>query len=498
MERLSLGSTSKTQAELHGWLESVRSRFTQASYDLFHNNCNNFSDAVVKFLLGESSASVPASILELPQRVLNTPIGQLLTPMYQTMQTQMQAHMVPFNDGLSADPSPAPSADNGSGDSSASQNDDAAGVVIPIKVSNKESSVSAKVSSYESTVGDLMAAIERETGYAIADQRLILKGQMLKDASKSLSAYGVAPEVVVHLVPKPNAVPHGGAASSSSTQAGAGIAADPLEAAIMKMKTAPTKDLKVALKTLQKIVENVVNQPLEEKYRKIKRANPALSKRLDHVPGAFDCLLAIGFIESAPSDGSEKLLTLEASEAAWAKILQGNKRLKEELAAAETSAATPAPNANPFAAMMGAGMPPMGGFPGTEPPPLPPGMDANMMRQMMSNPMVQQHMQQVLSDPAALQQMLNSPVMQQMAASNPGLQQQLQMVAQNPGMMSAMMNMMNSNPSMFQGLAGAGLGGNPGGQTPASGGGQNNSQGDSQMSEEEMIQEAIRRSLQDQ
>ena len=45
------------------------------TYDLITNNCNNFSNEVTNFLLGES---IPASIVELPQRVFSSPMGQML------------------------------------------------------------------------------------------------------------------------------------------------------------------------------------------------------------------------------------------------------------------------------------------------------------------------------------------------------------------------------------------------------------------------------------
>ena len=49
---LPLGTSTKTVAEFHAWIASVRHRFTEQTYDLFRHNCNNFSDAAAKFLLG--------------------------------------------------------------------------------------------------------------------------------------------------------------------------------------------------------------------------------------------------------------------------------------------------------------------------------------------------------------------------------------------------------------------------------------------------------------
>lgn len=41
-------------------------------YDLFTNNCNNFSDDAVHFLCGEK---MPEYITGLPAEVIDTPIG---------------------------------------------------------------------------------------------------------------------------------------------------------------------------------------------------------------------------------------------------------------------------------------------------------------------------------------------------------------------------------------------------------------------------------------
>ena len=41
-------------------------------YDLFDNNCNNFTDEAAKFLVGKG---IPEYITGLPKEILNTPLG---------------------------------------------------------------------------------------------------------------------------------------------------------------------------------------------------------------------------------------------------------------------------------------------------------------------------------------------------------------------------------------------------------------------------------------
>ena len=69
-----LGETGKTESELVAFLASVSQDWTQASYDLWRHNCNDFSELVSTFLLG---SSIPEWIRKLPARVLATPLGQL-------------------------------------------------------------------------------------------------------------------------------------------------------------------------------------------------------------------------------------------------------------------------------------------------------------------------------------------------------------------------------------------------------------------------------------
>ncbi len=61
VSKINLGPTTKTLEELRAFLRSISPRFTSATYDLFRNNCNNFSDEVAKFLC--SGKGLPDSIL---------------------------------------------------------------------------------------------------------------------------------------------------------------------------------------------------------------------------------------------------------------------------------------------------------------------------------------------------------------------------------------------------------------------------------------------------
>jgi len=480
VERLSLGSTRKTLEDLLGFLRSVSGEFHVGSYDLFHNNCNNFSDRLCKFLL--DGQGIPEKIIELPNRILNTPLGQLVAPIYQGMQQQMQQQLVPFN----------AAAAEGSGFSSQQQAPDVSveathstktkttyddsvdvngDVELTIKVSNREEQLKVRLESLQATVIRLKRAVERVSGIQVEDQRVIFKGRFLKEDDHKLSEFGIAPETVVHVVPKPISQ------ASSQTLSGTQSSNDPVDQALNRMRAAPSKERTIALKTLQKIVQNVVDYPLEDKYKKIKRENKALTKRLS-IDGAVDFLVAIGFKEKVESD--EKLLVIEANEAAWKLLLAGKEKIDQEVEFSMGSQQQQQPQ------------PAQGGFGGFS------GMDSFAGNSTLRNQLTQQ----LLQNPEMLRSMMNSPMIQQMMQNYPPqIREMFEQTFSNPDALRAMMN----NP-MFANAAQQFGNFNPGtfpGNTNTANGNNNNSNvnggaNDEQMSEEEMIQEAIRRSLQEQ
>ena len=81
-----IGLTTKSRAELESYLQTINRSFTQATYDLLNNNCNNFSDNVCTFLCGKG---IPSYIIDLPRIALSTPMGAMLRPMIENMQVSI-------------------------------------------------------------------------------------------------------------------------------------------------------------------------------------------------------------------------------------------------------------------------------------------------------------------------------------------------------------------------------------------------------------------------
>ncbi|KAL2075638.1 hypothetical protein VTL71DRAFT_581 [Oculimacula yallundae] len=87
MEILELGITNLPMDVIMEYLESLREIYTEEAYDLWSHNCNNFSNDFSTFLIGHG---IPDHIANLPQTVLNTPLGRVMQPQINEMVRRRQ------------------------------------------------------------------------------------------------------------------------------------------------------------------------------------------------------------------------------------------------------------------------------------------------------------------------------------------------------------------------------------------------------------------------
>ncbi|KAL0467041.1 thioredoxin [Neurospora intermedia] len=78
LEEMYLGKTELPMEVIEEYLDSLREIYTVETYDLWTHNCNNFSNDLATFLLGKG---IPDYIVNMPQTVLSSPMGQMLMPM---------------------------------------------------------------------------------------------------------------------------------------------------------------------------------------------------------------------------------------------------------------------------------------------------------------------------------------------------------------------------------------------------------------------------------
>jgi ubiquilin len=210
-------------------------------------------------------------------------------------------------------------------------------------------------------------------------------------------------------------------------------------------------DYKTALTTLSRLLSNVIQHPLEDKYRKVKRTNAAFQKRLGRLNGANEAIISIGF----EAVGEEWVLT--PSPEGWPKLLESKSTLDQAAQDHDAQfAAQQQQQQQVNAPDMG-----FGGLPNMSMPDMnmPPGeMDSSLMSSMLSNP---QALQSMLQNPMLQQLMQNHPQF----ANNPMMQEQMRTLSNNPQMIEQLSRMM-SDPSamarmnaMMQNAGGNGMGG---------------------------------------
>jgi ubiquilin len=280
-----------------------------------------------------------------------------------------------------------------------------------------------------------------------------------------------------------------------------------LSASILRMKTNHSaEDYITGLTTLSKILTNVIEKPMEEKYRRMKKANAAFQKRLGRMEGAQGAMFAVGFED----EGEEYVLKPSAE--AWPKVLQSKKTVDEAIAehqraqshAAQIQQQQQQQQQQPFSLpnfVSGMGMPP--------------NIDPSMMEgmaEMFNNP---ETLQALLTNPMLHQLMQNDPRF----ANNPMARESLRQLQSNPQMLEQasrmmsdpqtrnhMMNLVRQSGGMawnqnanVTGRSNSinGTTGNNNGNSQNSGNNPTSNAGEREMTEEEMIQEAIRRSMEE-
>ena len=266
------------------------------------------------------------------------------------------------------------------------------------------------------------------------------------------------------VIPPPAAAATSAPAAASSTATS--TSSTPLQTALTTLQTSsPNPDAyATALTTLSKLLGNITSNSTVEKYRKVKRSNPAFQKRLGGLGGGHDVMLAVGFgVEMV--EGVEHYV-LVASAEAWAKLVESQKVVEEALVEAKRTTAGSAGGVSGGAGMGGAGaspfgtgMPPAGGGMGMGAgmPGMPgmPGMGGGDMSAMMNSPQMQAAAAEMMSNPQAIRSMLQNPMVRQMMendprfANNPMARMALERMTNDPQALQQMSRMM-SDPSTRQ------------------------------------------------
>jgi len=388
----------------------------------------------------------------------------------------------------------------------------------------------------------LRRKVGEATKIPIGSLRLIFRGRMISDDDTlaAVDEFRMEDGCVLHCMGKPEVQQQQSSSSSAAVVSGSSVSVregnssstttaavsqptlttrDPLEIALNTLRSSNSQDAYLTgVTTLGKILGNITSNPMEEKYRQVKRRNAAFQRRLGGLTGGDDVMKAAGFVteQQQEEEGGEEIYMMQASAEAWPKLMATKASVDRMVQDAQRQQQQQQQQQQQFPSPqqgMGMGIPP--NFPGggAGMPNLPPHLqqaaanfmsDPNAVRNMLQNPMVQQMMQ---NDP----RFANNPMLRQsleQVASNPEMLNQLSHMMSDPANVSRLTQMMGQQsqtgamPSLGGGMPPLGQQVPPNtsgaaGTAPNSNNNNNNSRSDESTTEEEMIAEAIRRSLQE-
>lgn len=268
------------------------------------------------------------------------------------------------------------------------------------------------------TPTELRKQAAEATKIPLAAIKIIFRGRLLADSETlaAIAEYKLEEGSVLHCMGKPSETdvaasvtgartaatlptvsvqaPISGVASSTVATAATIPGVNHLEAALTVLRTSNSPAAyQTAVTTLDKILSNIIENPMEEKYRALKVQNAAFQRRLGGLPGGDAAIKACGFtVETV--DGDDKYC-MAASAEKWPALLEAKHAVGQAVRIANLGTRAPPPNFAGGGSMMpgfgglgdAGGLPPMAGIGSPE--------MQQAVAQMVSNPERVQHMLQV-------------------------------------------------------------------------------------------------------
>jgi len=175
------------------------------------------------------------------------------------------------------------------------------------------------------TSSKLLQLVADGTKIPLQNLRLIFCGRLIgNDDKKAVEEFKLEDDCVLHCMGKPEGYPEsasqataaGNARTTGGASAGSSVtinpssigptppdAGNPVLAAFDKLRSSNSpQTYLIAVTTLEKILSNIIANPMEEKYRKMRKGNAAFQKRLGGLVGGEDAMKAAGFSFETEND----------------------------------------------------------------------------------------------------------------------------------------------------------------------------------------------------
>eukprot|EP00927_Polykrikos_kofoidii_P070502 TRINITY_DN6684_c0_g1_i1.p1 TRINITY_DN6684_c0_g1~~TRINITY_DN6684_c0_g1_i1.p1 ORF type:complete len:452 (-),score=76.24 TRINITY_DN6684_c0_g1_i1:299-1654(-) len=207
---------------------------------------------------------------------------------------------------------------------------------------------------------------------------------------------------------------------------------DGLDGAIAQLLSNPSREVvKIAMQTLLGVAENIIHKPKEDKFRRLKKSNVAVHRKLTGVPGGASCLLALGFTESHFE--GEQVWCAPVGRDGLDRLVDGKARIASEydrLLDTPIDEVRQKKNSGP------------GGIMGMIENAL---QDPLALKRLLSNPMVAQ---MARANPEAVEEALQSPAVQTAVREHPEMRSQIEQLIGRP-----IAGLVNGPPVATQGVA---------------------------------------------
>ena len=222
-----------------------------------------------------------------------------------------------------------------------------------VKIGEKSTELCA---DEEASISTLKANVERFSGIPSENQKWIYQGRVLAD-SLLIKDTGIIEGNTVLVIK----VASSKAASQSDNYPRiteqnriSYVGASEFDRAMKSLLSNNEEVAKSAVSMLTKVVLNIVNNPQEEKYRRLKCSNQTFQKKIGSVSGGLDCIRTLGFHQEA----DEWVLT--PTPEAWNHLVYCKDKLSKFSSLMQTVSNNdpPRPPIQPVAAPVAAPLPP--------------------------------------------------------------------------------------------------------------------------------------------
>lgn len=260
------------------------------------------------------------------------------------------------------------------------------------------------------TATELRQKVSEATSIPLSSLRLIFRGKLIADdaGKQAVEEFKLEEGSVLHCMGKPSSGPAVSREESATALPGSALpsagprmtippvaaisrvsplsptVSDPFKNSLQALRASNSSaDYLTAVTTLEKILNNITQHPMEEKYRKVKKDNPAFQRRLGALAAGDLVMQAAGFTTSI--ENGEEVYLLQQSAEAWPRLLASKAAVS---AAVNEAKGAPRPPVVPQAPLLG----PVAGDSAAMP--------------FGHTPATQDAMTSLFSDPSALQNMM--------------------------------------------------------------------------------------------